>query len=77
MYIEKTKKFFADSYKYITAFWGKTASVKSGRRTYTIYPAKIFVTLVVIIMVAALAVSLFSAAARTYSTLMFRQEADI
>lgn len=65
MYIEKTKKFFADSYKYITAFWGKTASVKSGRRTYTIYPAKIFVTLVVIIMVAALAVSLFSAGGGT------------
>ena len=60
MYIEKTKKFFADLYKYIAALWGKTASVKSGNKTRAIYPAKMFAALIVIITVAALAISLFS-----------------
>ncbi len=60
MYIEKTKKFFADLYKYIAVLWGKTASVKSGGKTRAIYPAKMFAALIVIITVAALAISLFS-----------------
>lgn len=61
MYIEKTKKLFADLYKYITALWEKTAPIKSGGKTYAIYPAKVLTALIVIIIVAAVSVSLFSA----------------
>lgn len=65
MYIEKTKKFLADLYKYIAALWGKTASIKSGGRTRTIYPAKMFVALIVIVIIAAALVSLFSSSGGT------------
>lgn len=65
MYIEKTKKFLADLYKYIAALWGRSASIKSGGKTHAIYPAKMFVALIAIITVVAAAISLFSAGSGT------------
>ncbi len=65
MYIEKTKKFLADLYKYIAALWGKTAPIKSGGKTHSIYPAKMFVALIFIITIVAVAISLFTAGGGT------------
>ena len=65
MYIEKTKKFFADSYKYVAELCGKTVPIKSGGKTRDVYPAKMFVALIAVITVAAVAISLFSAGSGT------------